>query len=213
VAVNAGADEVAAFRVNVVSDHGRFIGSTVSSEIAFEAVTTDVADTTPRAVTVHASGGWLFAPFAHMGTHRYACVKLYRRGYRTVVLEPWTNGEAVAWVPAETAEERFQAVRDLLYATPWRSAPVRLDHSEPEDLYDQRHVGTLHPTMGWAKGNEAPFQCHWRLRPGSWSDAHRKGLEFAHDECEKLLDDPAADDKLKARIRYLMVRLDEVIER
>lgn len=212
VATKANDSSITAFRVDVVSDHSfALYGGTESPDIAFDTVTTGVTDATPRAVTLHASGGWVFAPWGRMSTHRYSCVKLYRRGYRTVVLEPWTHATAVNWVPVETPEERLQAIRDLLYATPWRSASMLVSSNDSADD-DRVEEGGTHPTMGWEKvGVTGRFRP--RLRPGSWSDAHETGLRFAHDECKELLADPSADDKLKARIRYLMVRLDEVIER
>lgn len=212
VAVNADDKSVTAFRVNVVSDHAfALYGGTESPDIAFDLMTKDVTDTTPRAVSVHASGGWVFAPWGRVATHRYACVKLYRRGHRTLVLEPWTDATAVTWQPAETAEERFQAIRDLLYATPWRSASVLVSSNDSADNI-RVEEGGIHPTMGWEKG-DVTGRFRPRLRPGSWSDEHEKGLRFAQDECKELLDDPTTDEKLKKRVQYLMVRLDEVIER
>lgn len=212
VAVNLNDSSITTFRVDVVSDHSFALhGGTESPDIAFDTMTTGVTDATPRALTVHASGGWVFAPWGRVSTHRYSCVKLYRRGFRTVVLEPWTDATAVEWVPAGTPAERLQAVRDLLYATPWRSAPVLESPDNPAEV-ERVGEGARHPTMGWEKG-ELASGFRPRLRPGSWSDPHRQALDFARDECKELLTDPGADDGLKARVRYLMVRLDEVLSR
>lgn len=208
VEVNAPGRTHTAFRVDVSERHGRMIGGHVSPTLAFGS--NDDEATTPRAASVHVNRGVILFPLFHLGTRDYRCTKLYRRGYRTVVLEPWTETARVEWVECANAEEQFQAVRDLLFATPWHSAPIRLDSSEP--AVNDEHPGRIHDRTGWEK-YEYPYRFSPQLRPGSWSDDHRKGLEFARDECEQLLKVAAADDPLRKRIEYLMHRLDEVIER
>jgi hypothetical protein len=211
VLLNAPGNTATAFRVDVSESRARFIGHIVSPTLAFTAQDDNPPPATPRSASVHLNRGVLVFALAPVGTHPYSCTKLYRRGYRTVVLEPWTDTARAEWVEAGDAEERFQAVRDLLYATPWHSAPERLDASEPGD--DRYHPGQVNERTGWRKGNYDPTRFHPQVRPGSWSKEHREGLEFARREYAALLDDFPDDYKLRKRVEYQMHRLDEVIER
>jgi len=202
-------DTSTSFRVDVSERRSRFIGGSVSPTLAFA----EKGDerTTPRSASVHLNHGLILFPVLHVGTRGYTCTKLYRRGFRTLVLEPWAEVDH-EWVEAKDTEEQFQAILDLLFATPWHSAPIRLDWSEP--AVKDEHPGRIHERTGWDKEDCGPYPFFTpQLRPGSWSAAHRKGLEFARVECEALLKESGVDDALRKRVEYLMHRLDEVIER
>lgn len=210
VGVNAPGRTATAFRVDVSERRSRFIGGFVSPTLAFTG--SDDESATPRTASVHVNRGVMLYPVLHIGRNGYTCTKLYRRGYRTVVLEPWAEVGRVEWVECENAEEQFQAIRDLLFATPWHSAPIRLDSSEP--AVNDEFPGDIHDRTGWTKDDGYPYtRFSPTVRPGSWSKEHREGLEFARDECEDLLKQPTVDEPLRKRIEYLMHRLDEVIER
>lgn len=45
----------------------------------------------------------------------YVLTKLYRRGYKTVVLDGHNDSTQVTWEPAQTPDDREAAVRELLY--------------------------------------------------------------------------------------------------
>jgi hypothetical protein len=212
VEINAPGNTATAFRVDVSERRGRFIGGGVSPKLAFTAQDDNPPPATPQSASVHVNRGVMLYPVLHIGRNGYTCTKLYRRGYRTVVLEPWTDTARVKWEECESIEEQFQAVRDLLFATPWHSSPIRLDSSEP--AVNEELPGRIHDRTGWTKDDGHPYtRFSPSLRPGSWSREHRQGLEFARDECKDLLKQGEVDDKLRKRVEYLMHRLDEVIER
>jgi hypothetical protein len=72
----------------------------------------------------------------------YLMTKLYRRGYKTVILDGHESPPRVEWVPASTPDEREAAVRELVYyARPgYARAPVP---ALPPGSSDPRHREAL----------------------------------------------------------------------
>jgi hypothetical protein len=71
----------------------------------------------PRQSRLGAFTSW-FAVWGSAGgesNHRSVMVKLYRRGYETVVIRPGDEVEAVEWQPVTSPKEQIRAVRDFAY--------------------------------------------------------------------------------------------------
>ncbi len=202
--------EIAAFYCDISTDHRQFIGGSQTHTIAMEIAERKKLDRTPRKVRGDIEHGLALVIADVNATYKTSCLKLYRRGYATVVLDARDDHEKITWVKLETEEELFQSIRDLLLATPVCSAPVD-PKTDWIPTWKKENKDNVHPRIGWNKQEKLGLGQRSILRPGSHSEEHKKCLEFAKGECETLLAKPGLDGELRKRVEYQLARLDELL--
>jgi hypothetical protein len=130
----------------------------------------------------------------HERTQYTMFVRLYRWKYCKQEVKAWEKGRELQWVPATDLLAQEKAIDDLL-ADP--AAADRKNRSTWWELKDEKTPG-----LG--------------LLPGLTSILHRKALDFASSEYQRLADSPAAAapnmlavrDRLRAKAHWLRVYAD-----
>lgn len=154
-------------------------------------------------------GGFLSRGFERAPSTR---LRLYRPGFQTVEILPWQRVDRIEWEPATDLAARERAIDELLCSSdadgsdavstdleeraaelllePWEDALRTLGDRQPKNL--PRHERLWPLAFG-------------HLCPGTVSEDHRRALEFAAFEYERLADQPFAEgpqpEKLRDRVR------------
>ena len=157
------ADEVFAVRIDVTNERN---GPTIQAATETERHTATRIDITdgkvPEQRTLTFAYWWVAStgdqPTTESRSHT-VMVKLYRRGYRTIVLRPGDTAVASEWAAASTPREQAVAIRDFAYAARQLVAPVK-------------------------PGPAQKTRAH--LAPGSASEHHKKVLVFIAAEFERV---------------------------
>jgi len=161
-------DEVFAVRIDVTNERN---GPTIQAATETErhtATRIDIADgKVPEQRTLTFSYWWVAStgdkPTTESRSHA-VMVKLYRRGYRTIVLRPGDTVVASEWTPAPTPREQAIAVRDFAYAGRQLVAPAKPAPAQ----------------------QVAAQKARVHLAPGSASEHHKKVLVFTAAEFERV---------------------------
>ncbi len=188
--VQAPRDEVHAFRVDVVDDDN----STETHErdrYVLQPLPLHRDGSCDPQMKVAVDYGWIlnsFALYYEGRTHHTMLVRLYRPGYQTIEIESWQKDMKVKWVEASALDEREQAIDDLI--STWNTTPARIQNRVAR-------TGFVPP--------RDPLVFHY-LAGGSASDEHRRTLQFAAKEYERLLNETHDDDmhaRLETKVKAL----------
>jgi hypothetical protein len=150
-------DELLAVRVDVQEHtHWHFANPMRSEEHTFVPVDIDGGQI-PRQWRLTWYRGWSgLLLMTGEWYEKTVMTKLYRRGYKTVVIRSWDKPVPIEWQPARTPEEQQIAIRDFAFAS----------HAvdEPRQI----------------------FRTRVKLAPGSASEQHKHVLLFIASEYERV---------------------------
>ncbi|QJX00271.1 hypothetical protein [Frigoriglobus tundricola] len=166
-------DEVFAVRIDVTNERN---GPTIQAATETERHTASRIDVTdgkvPEQRALTFSYWWVAStgdkPTTESRSHA-VMVKLYRRGYRAIVLRPGDTAVASEWTPAPTPREQAIAIRDFAYAGRQPGVP-------PKPV----------PGQSVAAQQVAAQKTRVHLAPGSAGDHHKKVLVFMAAEFERV---------------------------
>jgi hypothetical protein len=174
VGPGAKADEVFAFRVDVTDreevKEGRSAATPIRAEnlqlLALSRLPWSMSGTTPPQVSMTCATGWCtvgFWNYFNSLTMHSIAVRLYRPGFETIELRPGQAPYDLRWAEAPDIAAQEKALDDLLGVSP-------LELDRPVSELQQR-----------------------RLENGTKSPAHRKALDFAAREYERLANAASRD--------------------
>ena len=148
-------------------------------------------------------------------------LRLYRPGFETIEIRPWHKTDRLRWMPATDLAAREKAIDDLLCTTDTEGS--REVSSDIEGRASELLLGPWEDALGSVSDrrsrNLPRDERLWplafgHLRPGTASEDHRRALEFAAFEYERLADQEFSEgpqpDKIRARIRKKSVWLGEL---
>lgn len=182
-----GAD-VRAFRFDVSERHGSpCYGSEQYSLCEIPRVAGIVP---PQAQPGIDSGLIIIGPLSyHFHHHEGVQVRLYRPGYQTITAKSWDVGKRVIWEPAETVAAREHAIDDVI-------APS----------------GDVTSSMFLRQRKDGEWRLPPGLRPGSFSPAHRRCLEFVVREYRELAESPLATKDDRTRLLDRAAKIQNLTE-
>jgi hypothetical protein len=115
ITLRTGGDEVVAVFVQAVLEHH---GTAPAPQEVHTFQRVDVADgEVPSQVRAYLARGYILylGLIADSSTKREYCLtKLYRRGYRTVVVEPSRKPVEVRWEPVDSPAEKERAIHEFV---------------------------------------------------------------------------------------------------
>jgi hypothetical protein len=194
--VGAARDEVRAFRIDVVDDDNCIDVPEKDSYVLTPLPLHEDGSFDPQ-TKVAVDYGWLLncvAAIYDSARHHTVLVRLYRPGYQTLELPSWRKEGRLQWTPAQTLEEREQAIDDLV--STWKTSPARLQNQ--------------YAAQGFVPPRDSIVFRY--LAPGSSGGGHRTALLFAIGEYEHLIQE-ATEKVLRARLEEKVKELRQVANR
>lgn len=130
-------------------------------------------------------------------------VRLYRPGSRTQEVKSWEKTRNLNWIPAPDLLAQEQAIDDLLAVPATPDQPVR------GTWWDLKNENTPRNAPTYPAESRSPTPLG--LQPGTISWEHRKTLQFAASEYQRLAGSPvaaapnmqAARDRMRAKAQWL----------
>ncbi len=199
------ADSVHAYRIDV--DRTERAPAPTATQYSLSKIPIDEHGLVPSQLELaHALG--VYDPFGIGGgaTHEKSqytlLVRLYRPGYRTMVVKAWEKARDLHWSKAEDLPDEEKAIDDLL------ADPVHPAHRDESRLIN----GSFVPVSSEIAAKERIDASWWGLKDRktpplglqsglSASTAHRIALVFAAGEYERLAESPTAKQTSNQAIR------------
>lgn len=113
-------------------------------------------------------------------------VRLYRPGYQTITVKAWDKSRELHWVAASDLLAQEKAIDDLL------AVPAFADQLTRVTWWELKDEKTGIRQAGVAATDRVEQVPVLGLQPGSFGSTHRRVLEFASSEYERLSRSPAA---------------------